>query len=278
MGNHDFTNPQYLSSYKKRINTLFKTVTSCLIALSMVLYFICYAILSKDTNTDYSSFIFLLLPIFLASVLPDIFIYKNQIQNGNAFQISIDTGKEERSIRIDKWYRVRQRTFYIVTIIWCVFFLFASIARMSNDIKFCIINNIKNSSAIIAMSVLSSIAIIVACAMYLRYLSLWKKVLIWNYDEINLSIDEKKAILETERANYKEHKSQLAMEKRNQKELRKHETNNSVQPKKTVQQYYKKNPETMTKLTKINELKEFFESVIITLEEYEKARSYILCK
>lgn len=51
MGNHDFTNPQYLSSYKKRINTLFKTVTSCLIALSMVLYFICYAILSKDTNT-----------------------------------------------------------------------------------------------------------------------------------------------------------------------------------------------------------------------------------
>ena len=70
--------------------------------------------------------------------------------------------------------------------------------------------------------------------MYLRYLSLWKKVLIWNYDEINLSIDEKKAILETERANYKEHKSQLAMEKRNQKELRKHETNNSVQPKKTV--------------------------------------------
>lgn len=299
MQTYNFSSPSDLSNYKKRMNSVFSNVTSSLYILAMVLYMICGKILSKSYNIDvwfvsYYSIVYTVIPF----ILPYIFILKNQIQKGSAARMStlistirrrkelMQKSEEERanewkdaqSKNVDKWYRVKQYPLYIATIIWCVLFLFSPIARMSNDIKVCITYDVDNSSAVIAMSVLSSIAIIVALAMFLVYLSLWKKILIWNYDEINLSDDEKRAILKAERYNYKEYKSQLAIEKRNKKEQHRHESNNSVQPKNTTQQYYKNNPETMTKLAKINELKELFDGGIITQEEYEKARADILGK
>lgn len=280
------------------MNSVFSNVTSSLCLLAMLLYMICCIILSKSDNSNVSANYFSIVYIAIPFILPQIFISKSQIQEGSAARMStlistirrrkefMQKSEEERANEwkeaqakdVDKWYRVKQYPLYIATIIWCVLFLFNPIARMSSDIKVCITHDVDNSSAVIAMSVLSSIAIIVALAMFLVYLSLWKKILIWNYDEINLSGDEKRAILKEERDNYKEYKSQLAIEKRNKKEQQRHEANNSVQPKNTTQQYYKKNPETMTKLAKINELKELFDGGIITQEEYEKARADILGK
>lgn len=298
MQTYNFSSPSDLSNYKKRMNSVFSNVTSSLCLLAMLLYMICCIILSKSDNNNVSANYFSIGYIAIPFILPQIFIYKSQIQEGNAARMStlistirrrkelmqkseeerVNEWKKTQAKDVDKWYRVKQYPLYIATIIWCVLFLFNPIARMSSDIKVCITYDVDNSSAVIAMSVLSSIAIIVALAMFLVYLSLWEKILIWNYDEINLSGDEKRAILKKERDNYKEYKSQLAIEKRNKKEQQRHEANNSVQPKNTTQQYYKKNPETMTKLAKINELKELFDSGIITQEEYEKARADILGK
>lgn len=280
------------------MNSVFSNITSSLCLLAMLLYMICCIILSKSDNNNVSANYFSISYIAIPFVLPQIFIYKSQIQEGRAARMStlistirrrkelMQKSEEERANEwkeaqakdVDKWYRVKQYPFFIITIIWCVLFLFNPIARMSSDIKFCITHDVDNSSAVIAMSVLSSIAIFVAIVMFLVYLSLWKKILIWNYDEINLSSDEKKAILKEERVKYKEYKSQLAIEKRNEKEQEQHNTNNLVKSKNTPQQYYKKNPETMTKLSKINELKELFDNGIITKEEYEKARADILGK
>lgn len=278
------------------MNSIFSNVSYSLCFLAMLLYLICCIILSKSdnvTSVNYFSIAYSLIPL----ILPDIFIYKNQIQEGNALRMSnyfsiirkrkelmqqseeerANVVKEAQSSNVDKQYRIKQYPLYIVTIIWCILFLFAPIARMSSDIKFCITYDVDNSSAVVALSVLSSIAIIVALAMFLVYLSLWKKILIWNYNEINLSSDEKRAILKAERDNYKKHKSQLAIEKRNKKE-RQHKVNDSVQPKNTTQQYYKKNPESMTKLSKLNELKELYNNGVISDEEYQKARADILGK
>lgn len=296
MNNHKFSSPTDLSNYKKKINSIFSNVAYALCFLAMLLYLICCIMLSKSDNVvsvNYFSIAYSVIPF----ILPYIFIYKNQIQEGNALRMSnyfsiirkrkelmqqseeerANVVKEAQSSNVDKQYRIKQYPLYIVTIIWCILFLFAPIARMSSDIKFCITYDVDNSSAAVALSVLSSIAIIVSLAMSLVYLSLWKKILIWNYDEINLSSDEKRAILKAERDNYKKHKSQLAIEKRNKKEQQ-HKANDSVQPKNTAQQYYKKNPESMTKLSKLNELKELYDNGVISDEEYQKARADILGK
>lgn len=298
MQTYNFSSPSDLSNYKKRMNSVFSNVTSSLYILAMVLDMICCIILSKSDNIDVSANYFSIVNTIIPFILPQIFIHKSQIQEGSAARMSTlistirrrkdlmqkseeeraNEWKEAQTKNVDKWYRVKQYPLYITTIIWCVLFLFNSIARMSSDIKVCITYDVDNSSAVIAMSVLSSIAIIVALAIFLGYLSIWKKILIWNYDEINLSDDKKRAILKKERDNYKEYKNQLAIEKHKMKEQQRHEANNSVQPKNTTQQYYKKNPETMTKLAKINELKELFDGGIITQQEYEKARADILGK
>lgn len=297
MKTYNFSSQSNLSNYKKKVNSIFSNVTYSLCFLAMLLYLICCIMLSKSDNVvsvNYFSIAYSVIPF----ILPYIFIYKNQIQEGNALRMSnyfsiirkrkelmqqseeerANVVKEAQSSNVDKRYRIKQYPLYIVNIIWCILFLFAPIAKMSSDIKFCITYDINNSSAVIALSVLSSVAIIVALAMFLVYLTLWKKVLIWNFDEINLSGDEKRAILKAERDNYKEYKHKLAQDKRQEREQQRHEENNSVSPKGTAQQYYKKNPESMTKLSKLNELKELHDNGVISDEEYQKARADILGK
>ena len=263
---YNFLDSSDLADHKKRIDSYFNSAISLLSFLAMLFYMICLITLhTPDTinkiKINYLSITYTAIPF----ILPSIFIYKNQ--KGRNQQSTAD---------LNKWYRTKQYPIYIATIIWCILFLPTPIARISNDIKLCITNDIHNSSAVIALSVLSSVAIIIALAMVLVYLTLWKKVLIWNYDEISLPNSEKQAILKAEKDNYKEHKRQLAIEKRNKKEQR--ETKHSAQQKNTPQQYYKKNPESMTKLSKLNELKELYDNGVISDEEYQKARSDILGK
>ena len=162
------------------------------------------------------------------------------------------------------------------------FRLFAALAGFSNDLKMYFIYGFKNATTILILSALSSIAIMLACVLFIIYLILWKKIIIWNYDEIFLSAKNKNTILRNERANYKTYKKN---ERKSDRQYYKDYIKYKIEDKKQEHKQrkfqspkYNKMPASMTKLDKLKELNELLENNIISQDEYDKARADILGK
>lgn len=137
------------------------------------------------------------------------------------------------------------------------------------------------------------IADIIGKSLAIYYICHWFSVLRWEYEELNLSHSEKIAILKKEKLAYKQLLTK-GKQARKDKELiardkRKQRTKQNISNIKTniIAKFKSINTQTnsqtvkntpISKLDKLNELKELHDNGVISDEEYQKARADILGK
>lgn len=154
-----------------------------------------------------------------------------------------------------------------------------------------IFDNINN--IYIFLTILPSIIDFIGKCFVLRYCTKWITILRWEYDELNLTHSEKRNIQKEERTAYSQGKRQ---ERQKRKEKQKVNIANHKKKNKQIISIIKNNIRTkfasfktpvnnqaikntsVSKLDKLNELKELFNNGIITQKEYDKARADILGK
>lgn len=239
--------------------------TAILSFLSMLFSLICDAILSTS-NVDTLAYLryFSVVYIPIVFMLPNIFLNKNMKQESCMLSTSqtlamLRIPKEEREQTIkksisnntDKWYRAKSYPLYIITFVWCFFGIFIALSYFSKDIKFYFTTNFSTGAVFLTFSGLSALTMIIAFCIFIHYLSAWKKTLIWNYDEFNLSLSKQEDILKTEREEYAQIKKKNA-QLRSEVKSKNKETKIKNEH---ISTYYKKSPNYMTKLSKLNELK-----------------------
>lgn len=291
MRNKSYSNESGFLNYKKYFIKTIDAITSTLFSLTMLFCSVCYLALSISgfsisASSRYASITAIPLPF----TLPIIFLSINKKQEYYTLDTSValsilrksreeneKTSNKSLLNSTDKWYRAKYRYFHIVTIVWCSLGIFSTLSRFSNDIKFYVNNDLPNSTIFLTFSGLSTLTTVIALSVYLFYLSVWKKTLIWNFDELNLSENKKACLLQSERDEYIQKKKEKAQNKISNNSSNADKDKNTKKTA-TNQQYYKTSPEHMTKLAKLKELKELYDNGIINAEEYQKARGDILGK
>ncbi len=284
----NFQNAYDLSNYKKKLVSSVDILFSILVPLSVLLRLICGIIFSDSNNLRFNYYSIYCIPLMF--VLPNIFLYRNKKQNKiansteilSAVDIKLDEKLKSNEANTNTLYRTKNYKLFIVHIVLCVLGFWAALAGFSNDLKMYFIYNFKNATPILILSALSSIAIMITCVAFIIYLILWKKIIIWNYDEIFLSVKNKNTILRNERANYKTYrKNERKSDRQYYKDYIKYKIEDKKQEhkqRKFQSSKYNKMPASMTKLDKLKELNELLENNIISQDEYDKARADILGK
>ena len=209
--------------------------------------------------------------VLIFPLLGSIYINKCGMKLGLNFNVIRFLFKKTTDNGID-FFNAKYSYLYYLTFAFCFFQIFHSIAYFSNGIKIFINKSVSNPDAYLALSALTAIFLVANAITNIQYSIAWKKIFRWDYNELYLSNDDKKAILKNEKECYKTFKDQQKALKKQKKAIHKTSKNKFKIPK------YNKKPTSMTKLDKLKELKDLLDNEIISQDEYEKAREEILGK
>ncbi len=289
----------------KMTNYLYSSLMSARIIISMLFIILIPLIITghfNNTNDSWQLLIVYSKYLIFIAIMSYFFSacsihYSEKIRITTELFNSIMTKRQIDTIN-KPYFRVRYNAWFVITFLFAILGILSAFSTMSSAIKYQITTAEKNSlyALTLAYCWIDIILAFIADGIAIYYLINWHKTYRWEFEELNLSNEEKKQIINTE-------KRELAQQKAKQKQMRKEKRTENIQHIKDksaeniqliqnkIQEEIAKReqrehqkyansgyqiPAQTTKLDKLKELDELLKNNIITQEEYAVARKDIL--